>query len=76
MLCLEVAKRITLLMLEVAAAEGSTIATLSDAELEAIRDRSVASLERERPGTCELLDALPDETLRIMIRNSLNARNS
>ena len=59
-LCLEVARRITLLMLEVTAAQGLSVAPPSDAELIAMRDRTVARLERVDPG-CKLSGSLPDE---------------
>ena len=74
-LCLEVARRITLLMLEVAAAQGLSITPPSDAELVAMRDRQVARLERVDPG-CKLTSSLPDAVLKGAIKRNLGAKDS
>ena len=74
-LCLEVARRITLLMLEITAAQGLSVTPLTDAELIAMRDRTVARLERVDPG-CKLSGSLPDEVLKGMIRLNLNAKEA
>ena len=74
-LCLEVARRITLLMLEVAAAHGVSVAPPSDAELIAMRDRTVARLERLDPG-CKITASPPDAVLKDMIRLNLKAKEA
>ena len=72
-LCLEVARRITLLMLEVTAAQGLSVAPPSDAELIAMRDRHGRQAGARGPG-CKLSGSLPDAVLKGMIKLNLNAK--
>lgn len=74
MVCVEVARRITLLMLEVAAANNLAVVVPTDTELVEIRDRTVAQLEAS--GACEIIAAMPDPLLRTIVENALKARDS
>jgi hypothetical protein len=68
------AKRITLLMLEIIAAQNLSIGASTDAELNVIVDRNIAAIERA--GACEIITAMPDAVLRWMVERALAAKES